>query len=160
MEQWVHSPHAELLENIGLHGLDVVPVITEDAGQRDLLDLPDLSFRERNGLIRVAVEIPVALFRPQELIGDDARERWSHDGASGRHFRKTANNQVNVLRWLVHIGKGFDGLHGHEAEEVVERVHGLQAAEGSVGCVARQTVVPATLDVQTQSVVAVFAVVV
>ena len=92
------------------------------------------------------------MLKPFELISHEALEGWTKKSPMDRNLRDSSDEEVDVVRVGVDQLQPLHNLLGDEVGKVVEAVGLLQAAHLTPRIVARQSVVPTSLDVQGDQV--------
>ena len=92
------------------------------------------------------------MLKPLELISYEALEGWTKKSPMDRNLRDSSDEEVDVVRVGVDQLQPLHDLLGDEVGKVVEAVGLLQAAHLTPRIVARQSVVPTSLDVQGDQV--------
>ena len=92
------------------------------------------------------------MLKPLELISHEALEGWTKKSPMDRNLRDSSDEEVDVVRVGVDQLQPLHDLLGDEVGKVVEAVGLLQAAHLTPRIVARQSVVPTSLDVQGDQV--------
>ena len=92
------------------------------------------------------------MLKPLELISHEALEGWTKKSTMDRNLRDSSDEEVDVVRVGVDQLQPLHDLLGDEVGKVVEAVGLLQAAHLTPRIVARQSVVPTSLDVQGDQV--------
>ena len=92
------------------------------------------------------------MLKPLELISHEALEGWTKKSTMDRNLRDSSDEEVDVVRVGVDQLQPLHNLLRDEVGKVVEAVGLLQAAHLTPRIVARQSVVPTSLDVQGDQV--------
>ena len=92
------------------------------------------------------------MLKPLELISHEALEGWAKKSPMDWNLRDSSDEEVDVVRVGVDQLQPLHDLLGDEVGKVVEAVGLLQAAHLTPRIVARQSVVPTSLDVQGDQV--------
>ena len=92
------------------------------------------------------------MLKPFELISHEALEGWTKKRPMDWNLRDPTDEEVDVVRVGVDQLQPLHDLLGDEVSKVVEGVGLLQAAHLTPRIVARQSVVPTSLDVQGDQV--------
>lgn len=116
---------------VDLNRVNQIGVVAHHARQFDLADFLELLGRERGRLVGELVPEAIASSQVAELSGDDARENRSQHGAGQRLLRHAAAPKINVKGMLEDALISSHGLVWHCAEEFVESLGDVKAAEAS-----------------------------
>ena len=92
------------------------------------------------------------MLKSLELISHETLEGWTKKRPMDRNLRDPTDEEVDVVRVGVDQLQPLHDLLGDEVGKVVEAVGLLQAAHLTPRIVARQSVVPTSLDVQGDQV--------
>jgi len=137
-------------EHHGIHldVLQVVTVVTEYSGQFHLSDLSELFEGEAAGPSSVLVPEPVSVTEVVELFADDAGKGGADHGSGERTLGDASSPEINVFGGGVHLGVGFDGVVGHDADHIIPSLHGGQTAPFPPSVVGGDTMLPTSLHVE------------
>ena len=92
------------------------------------------------------------MLKSLELISHEALEGWAKKSPMDRNLRDSSDEEVDVVRVGVDQLQSLHNLLGDEVGKVVEAVGLLQAAHLTPRIIARQSVVPTSLDVHCHKI--------
>ena len=130
-------------------------VVADDVAQCPLEDEGLDGVRESLGSVSpvtVSVEKSVSIFQFSELLTDDASKSWTYSSAPDTFLRDTSDHEVDVVNFVINFLEFEPELLFLFARPLIPRGERSQSTLLPVAVVARQSVVPATLDVDRQQI--------
>jgi len=139
-------------EDLFLHVLDVVPVITSDPGQAHLPQLCQLFLCEFVWIRRGVVEEPVRLLESLELVSNDALEGWTNDASFNWGLADPTHEQINVVNIIVNFLEEIHNILRNERDQGIKIARSSLIAKFSKPSVSWQTVITTSLHVQSRQI--------
>lgn len=130
-------------------------VVADDVAQCPLKDEGLDGVRESLGSVSpvtVSVEKSVSIFQFSELLTDDASKSWTYSSATDTFLRDTSDHEVDVVNFVINFLEFEPELFFLFARPLIPRGERSQSTLLPIAVVARQSVVPATLDVDRQQI--------
>jgi len=136
-------------EDLSLHVVDTVPVITGDPGQARLPQLCQLVLSEFCWIGRGVVEEPVRLLESLELVPKDTLEGGTDDASCNCSLADSTHEQIYIVNMFVDLLEEIHNISWNETNQGIKILCSSLIAEFSEPCVSWQTVIPTPLQVQS-----------